>query len=184
MQLGGHGEDDMEVRDGQQIALLGLDPARFVQPLALGAMPIATGVVGELLMAARPRTARRWPPSARRAALGDGLRRRAAPWDRPPRSSACARTMSASSTAAGAGRLGAHGERYAWWRGAGWRRSGQAIERALGGLQVGGGDVGVALGGAQAAVAEQQSGSRGCSSRFPAGGWRRRAAANRGRRAW
>ena len=52
VQLGRHGEDDVEVLDGQQIALLLLDPPRFVQPLALGAMPIATGVVGDLLVAA------------------------------------------------------------------------------------------------------------------------------------
>lgn len=37
VQLGGHGEDDVEILHGEQIALLGLDPARFVQPLALGA---------------------------------------------------------------------------------------------------------------------------------------------------
>jgi hypothetical protein len=72
VQLGRHGEDDVEVRHGEQIALLGLDPARFVQPVALGAVPIAAGVVGELFLPA----GRALPAVAAergRAALGDRL---------------------------------------------------------------------------------------------------------------
>ena len=52
VQLGGDGEDDMEVRDGQQIAALRFEPPRFLEALALGAMPIPTGVVRDLLMPA------------------------------------------------------------------------------------------------------------------------------------
>ena len=43
VQLGGHGEDEVEILHGEQIALPGLDPPGFVQPLALGAVPIAAG---------------------------------------------------------------------------------------------------------------------------------------------
>ena len=71
VEFGGDREDDMEVRDGQEIPLLGVHPAHGLQPLALGAMPIPTGVVGNLLMAAlRART----PMVAQRgrAAVGDG----------------------------------------------------------------------------------------------------------------
>jgi hypothetical protein len=70
VQLGRHGTDDVDVRPGPPIARLGLDPARFVPPLALGAMPIAAGVVGELCMPARlalPAVA----AECGRAALGD-----------------------------------------------------------------------------------------------------------------
>lgn len=52
VQVGGYREDDMEVRDGQQIVPLGFEPPRFLQSLALGAMPIPTGVVRDLLMTA------------------------------------------------------------------------------------------------------------------------------------
>lgn len=51
--LGGDGEDDMKVRDGQEVPLLGVHPARGLQPLAFGAMPIPTGVVGDLLRTAK-----------------------------------------------------------------------------------------------------------------------------------
>ena len=38
VQLGGDGEDDMKVRDGEEAR--GVDPARGLQALAFGAMPI------------------------------------------------------------------------------------------------------------------------------------------------
>lgn len=72
MELGGDREDDMKVRAGQEIPLLGVHPARGLQPLARGAMPIPTGVVGDLLMAAL----RALPAVAAQrgcAAVGDGL---------------------------------------------------------------------------------------------------------------
>ena len=43
VQLGGDGEDDMKVRDGQEVPLLGVHPARGLQPLAFGAMSIPAG---------------------------------------------------------------------------------------------------------------------------------------------
>jgi hypothetical protein len=41
----GYGEDDVEVRDRQQQRLLGLAPGRLGDGLALGAVPIAAGVI-------------------------------------------------------------------------------------------------------------------------------------------
>ena len=69
--LRGHGEDDMKVLDGEQVAALRFDPARFLEARAFGAMPIPTRVVRELLMPAlRPLTP--VPPERRGAALGEG----------------------------------------------------------------------------------------------------------------
>ena len=39
-------EDNMEIADGQDFRLASLEPASRVEALALGAMPIAAGVVG------------------------------------------------------------------------------------------------------------------------------------------
>jgi hypothetical protein len=69
VQFGGDGEDDMEVRDGQEVPPLGVHPARGLQPLAFGAMPIPTGVVGDLLNGRTGHTradARRAPPCGTR----------------------------------------------------------------------------------------------------------------------
>jgi hypothetical protein len=41
----GNREDDMVVFDGQQGLLLALEPAHFVESLALGTMTVAAGVV-------------------------------------------------------------------------------------------------------------------------------------------
>ena len=182
MQLGGHGEDDVEVLDGEQIALLGLDPARVVQPLALGAMPIAAGVVGDLLMP-QASHCRRWPPSAAVRHCGDGLQ------DAPLLRGQAVEVVRVRAhdvgqfPAAGAGRLGAHGEPLARGGGqAGQIR--QAIQRALGGLQLGVGDLRVELRGAQAAVAEQRLDHAEVGPAFQQVGGDRRAGANRDRRAW
>lgn len=45
-------EDNVEIADGQDFNLAGFKPARLVEPLALGAMPIAAGVVGRPFEAA------------------------------------------------------------------------------------------------------------------------------------
>ena len=108
VKLGGDREDDMEVRDGQQIPLLGVHPARGLQPLAFGAMPIPTGVVGDVLMAAL------WalPPVAAqrgRAAVGNGLQ------DVPLRGTApdeLARVRAHDVGQLHAARRGDHGDRY------------------------------------------------------------------------
>ena len=42
----------MEVLDRQQVFTSGLDPLLFLQGLALGTMPVPTGVVGYIRMAA------------------------------------------------------------------------------------------------------------------------------------
>lgn len=39
-------EDDVKISDGQNFSLAGFKPARLVEPLTLGAMPISAGVVG------------------------------------------------------------------------------------------------------------------------------------------
>ena len=44
-----NGEDLMEIGNGQQILDLGLDPKRLIETLALGTVPIATGVVERAL---------------------------------------------------------------------------------------------------------------------------------------
>jgi len=44
-ELGGHGEDDVEVARGQDALHALLDPRSLAQALALGAVAIATGVV-------------------------------------------------------------------------------------------------------------------------------------------
>ena len=41
------GEDDVEIGHWQQVCFLSLQPSFFVQPLALGAMPVPAGVVGD-----------------------------------------------------------------------------------------------------------------------------------------
>jgi hypothetical protein len=51
MEYVGNGEDDVVVLGGQQRALLALDPAHLVESLALGAMSVATGVMGDLAVA-------------------------------------------------------------------------------------------------------------------------------------
>ena len=43
------GEDLVEVGDGEQVTSLGLYPKRLVQALALGAVPVAAGVVDRIL---------------------------------------------------------------------------------------------------------------------------------------
>ena len=51
MQRRRHREDQVEVRHGEQLALLRLDPSRLLQTLALGAVSVSTGVVERLLAA-------------------------------------------------------------------------------------------------------------------------------------
>jgi hypothetical protein len=51
MQLRRHGEDQVEIRHGEQLALLRLDPSRLLQTLALGAVSVSTRVVERLLAA-------------------------------------------------------------------------------------------------------------------------------------
>ncbi len=46
-------KDIVEIRHGQDLGLSVLDPLRFFQALALRAMPVAAGIVGMLLEAAR-----------------------------------------------------------------------------------------------------------------------------------
>jgi hypothetical protein len=46
------GEHDVEIGDGQQMRLLGLEPLGRLAALALGTVPVPTGVVGDLLCAA------------------------------------------------------------------------------------------------------------------------------------
>ena len=46
------GEDDVEILDGQQLGFAGLHPVRGGGGLALGAVAVAAGVVGDLLVAA------------------------------------------------------------------------------------------------------------------------------------
>ena len=41
----GEGEDHMEIRDGQEVLAVGLDPSFFPQGLAFGAMAIPAGVI-------------------------------------------------------------------------------------------------------------------------------------------
>ena len=48
----GHGEDDVEVGDRQQVPALCGDPPGLVETLALGTVPVPTGVVEGLLAAA------------------------------------------------------------------------------------------------------------------------------------
>ena len=50
--LGGHGEDDVEVWDRQQLGLAIGEPLGAGEALALGAMAIAAGVIGDAQMAA------------------------------------------------------------------------------------------------------------------------------------
>jgi hypothetical protein len=119
VQLGRHGEDDVEVLYGEQIALLGLNSARFVQPLAFGAVPIAAGVVGELFLPAGlalPAVA----AERGRAALGDRLE------DAPLLRGQAVEILRMRThdigqfPAAGASQLAAHGRRsLSAWRGAG-----------------------------------------------------------------
>ena len=71
VQLRGHGEDDMKVLDGEQVAALRFDPARCLEALAFGAMPIPTRVVRDLLMPAL-RTLAPVPSERSGAALGEG----------------------------------------------------------------------------------------------------------------
>jgi hypothetical protein len=52
MQRRGHGEDDVEVGDRQQVPALCCDPSGLVETLALGTVPVPTGVVEGLLAAA------------------------------------------------------------------------------------------------------------------------------------
>lgn len=51
VECGRHREDEMEVRHREELVLLCLDPACLFQALALGAMPVPTGVVERLLAA-------------------------------------------------------------------------------------------------------------------------------------
>jgi hypothetical protein len=44
VELAGQGEDHVEVSDGQDALLARLEPARLVEGLALGAMPVGAGV--------------------------------------------------------------------------------------------------------------------------------------------
>jgi hypothetical protein len=48
----GNGEDEVEVRNREQLDLACLDPAGFIETLTLRTMPIAAGVVGNLLVSA------------------------------------------------------------------------------------------------------------------------------------
>jgi len=48
----GEGEDHMEIRDGQEVLAVGLDPSFFPQGLAFGAMAIPAGVIGYFHMTA------------------------------------------------------------------------------------------------------------------------------------
>ena len=50
--LGGHGEDDVEIADRQQVGLARGEPLARRRPLALGAVPIAAAVVGDAAVAA------------------------------------------------------------------------------------------------------------------------------------
>ena len=50
--LGRHGEHDVEVRHVEQLGLAVREPLRARQTLALGAVPVAAGVVSDPLMAA------------------------------------------------------------------------------------------------------------------------------------
>lgn len=43
----GQGEDQVEIGHWQQVCFLSLQPSFFVQALALGAMPVSAGVVGD-----------------------------------------------------------------------------------------------------------------------------------------
>ena len=101
------GEDDVEVRDRQQVGLARREPPFLGERLALGTVAIATGVVGD---AARRRSGHT-SPDARRARRCGRSRSRAAPRcctvaSRCVRryASPCARTMSASSSRGGATR--------------------------------------------------------------------------------
>jgi len=51
IEFGGEGEDQMEIRDGQEILTARLDPSFFPQGLTFGAMSISAGVIGDLQMA-------------------------------------------------------------------------------------------------------------------------------------
>ena len=66
-----HGEDDVEVRDGQQLGLSVDEPLRARQTLALRAVPVAAGIVGDADLAAIVARST-WPPSAavRHASIG------------------------------------------------------------------------------------------------------------------
>jgi len=48
----GQGEHDVEVGDGQEVRLLGLEPLGRLTALALGTVPVPAGVVGDLPLAA------------------------------------------------------------------------------------------------------------------------------------
>ena len=52
MQLRWHREDHVEVGHREQLLLLRFDPTRLFQALALGTVPVATGVVARLLPSA------------------------------------------------------------------------------------------------------------------------------------
>ena len=155
VQFGGHGEDEVEVLDGEQITLLGLDPPGFVQSLALGAMPIAAGVVGELLMAAGL-TLTAVAAERGRAALGDGLQHAPLLQGEAVEFVGMGAHDIGQFPAAGAGRRGAHGGRELARRGGQPGQIRQTVQRARGGLQLGVSDLRVDLGGAQTAVAEER----------------------------
>ena len=61
--LGRQREDDVEVADRQQIGLARGEPVPCRRALALGAMPVAAGVVGDAAVAA-VLAASTWPPRA------------------------------------------------------------------------------------------------------------------------
>ena len=113
VQLGGHGEDDMEVRHGQQIAFLGFPPARFVQPLTLGAMPIPTGVVGDLLVTAVI-TPSEVASESGRPAVGDGAQDLLLTGAQPVEVARVLPNDVGQFHAARAGRRSAHGSLSSW----------------------------------------------------------------------
>ena len=67
----GQGEHDVEVGDGQKVRLLSLEPLGRLAALALGAVPVPAGVVGDLPLAAVI-TRLDVTTQGARPALGDG----------------------------------------------------------------------------------------------------------------
>jgi hypothetical protein len=67
-----HAEDDMEVSCGQDFLFAGSQPTLARLCLALGAMPVTAGVIGNGLMTA-PGTTVQVAAERRRAALLDGV---------------------------------------------------------------------------------------------------------------
>jgi hypothetical protein len=67
----GQGEHDVEVGDGEEMRLLGLEPPGRLAALALGAVPVSAGVVGDLPLAAVI-TCLNVATQDARPALGDG----------------------------------------------------------------------------------------------------------------